>query len=225
MVPTGALGVDGAPKAPMMRNVMVTPPYFHNGSMATIRDVLVFYNRGGNARDIRAGNGEGAVASRTCVAGDTTGTGPAGDSVGAPTVNGLLGDGVTNCGSNTGGGIKVLGLVDCEDPRFFATCAATGLTPATDDLGAMGRFFASLTDPRVQRNAAPFDGPELHVTVGHRPTDQNHDGVADEQIVTIPATGAAGFPAGSPCIIPNAGDLFAPGMQGRLAGCPPDPHE
>jgi cytochrome c peroxidase len=217
VVNTGALGVDGAPKAPMMRNVMLTPPYMHNGSMSTLRQVLEFYNRGGNARNITADNAavEGADAGQNCTAGDNTGTGPLGD---PPGDDPLVGN-VTNCGSNTGAGVKELGLVDCHDPRFVAQCAAEGLTPETDDLGAMIRFFAALTDPRVQRNAAPFDGPELHVTVGHRPTDRDGDGIADEQIATIAATGARGFPDGSPCIIPNAGDLFAPGMQGRLEGC------
>ena len=38
----------GAFKIPSLRNVELTGPYMHNGSMATLDEVLAFYNRGGN---------------------------------------------------------------------------------------------------------------------------------------------------------------------------------
>jgi cytochrome c peroxidase len=41
-------GTVGAFKAPSLRNVELTGPYMHNGSMATLEEVLDFYNRGGN---------------------------------------------------------------------------------------------------------------------------------------------------------------------------------
>src|SRR6476661_8541669 len=44
--PAGA--VDGMFKIPSLRNVALTAPYFHNGSAATLRQVVEFYNRGGN---------------------------------------------------------------------------------------------------------------------------------------------------------------------------------
>ena len=40
--------VDGCFKTPTLRNVELTGPYFHNGSMATLEDVIRFYNRGGD---------------------------------------------------------------------------------------------------------------------------------------------------------------------------------
>ncbi|MGI9449756.1 MAG: cytochrome-c peroxidase [Geminicoccaceae bacterium] len=40
--------VDGAFKTPILRNVGTTPPYMHDGSMATLKQVIEFYNRGGN---------------------------------------------------------------------------------------------------------------------------------------------------------------------------------
>lgn len=40
--------VDGAFKVPGLRNVELTGPYFHNGGMATLRQTVQFYNRGGN---------------------------------------------------------------------------------------------------------------------------------------------------------------------------------
>ncbi len=40
--------VDGAFKVPGLRNVALTGPYMHNGGMATLHQVVRFYNRGGN---------------------------------------------------------------------------------------------------------------------------------------------------------------------------------
>jgi hypothetical protein len=40
--------VDGAFKVPTLRNVELTGPYFHNGGVATLRQVVQFYDRGGN---------------------------------------------------------------------------------------------------------------------------------------------------------------------------------
>ena len=43
--------VNGAFKTPGLRNVELTGPYFHNGSMVTLRQVVDFYVRGGNFHD------------------------------------------------------------------------------------------------------------------------------------------------------------------------------
>ena len=48
MVSEDALDV-GAFRTPSLRNVELTAPYFHDGSAATLADVLSFYSRGGNA--------------------------------------------------------------------------------------------------------------------------------------------------------------------------------
>ena len=42
------VAADGAFKTPGLRNSVLTGPYFHNGGMATLRQVIQFYNRGGN---------------------------------------------------------------------------------------------------------------------------------------------------------------------------------
>ncbi|HBY60744.1 MAG TPA: cytochrome-c peroxidase [Solibacterales bacterium] len=47
---------DGVFKAPSLRNVELTGPYFHNGSQATLEQVLAFYRRNG---DIAAGGNLG----------------------------------------------------------------------------------------------------------------------------------------------------------------------
>ena len=48
--------VDGAFKTPGLRNVALTGPYFHNGSRATLEQVVDFYNRGGDRRGPDANN-------------------------------------------------------------------------------------------------------------------------------------------------------------------------
>lgn len=42
------VAVDGAFKTPSLRNVELTGPYFHNGGVSTLADVVAFYNRGGD---------------------------------------------------------------------------------------------------------------------------------------------------------------------------------
>lgn len=44
--------VDGAFKTPSLRNVELTGPYFHNGGQATLEQVVGFYNRGGDRKDL-----------------------------------------------------------------------------------------------------------------------------------------------------------------------------
>jgi hypothetical protein len=43
-----ALAVTGAFKVPTLRNVELTGPYMHNGSLLTLEEVVDFYFRGGN---------------------------------------------------------------------------------------------------------------------------------------------------------------------------------
>jgi hypothetical protein len=46
--PPELIAVDGAFKAPGLRNVELTAPYFHNGGMLTLQEVIEFYSRGGD---------------------------------------------------------------------------------------------------------------------------------------------------------------------------------
>jgi hypothetical protein len=59
--------IDGSFKVPQLRNVALTPPYFHNGGFATLRQMLEFYRRAGNRRD--------ASLTEPGAAGDDSGTG------------------------------------------------------------------------------------------------------------------------------------------------------
>ena len=44
---TGRSGDRGAFKTPTLRDVARHPPYMHDGSLPTLRDVILFYERGG----------------------------------------------------------------------------------------------------------------------------------------------------------------------------------
>ncbi|MEH2101948.1 MAG: cytochrome c peroxidase [Nostoc sp.] len=46
--PSETVSANGALKAPGLRNVELTAPYFHNGGQATLEQVVDFYNRGGD---------------------------------------------------------------------------------------------------------------------------------------------------------------------------------
>lgn len=48
--PAEPIAVDGAMKVPGLRNVELTAPYFHNGGLLRLADVLAFYSRGGDVR-------------------------------------------------------------------------------------------------------------------------------------------------------------------------------
>ncbi|SFD95473.1 cytochrome-c peroxidase [Nitrosomonas sp. Nm166] len=93
--------VDGAFKTPTLRNIGLTPPYFHTGSYATLESVVDFYNRGGNRR----GHHQPTDLN------DTSGTGPLGNS--DPVVN-------QRKGSNLDPDITVLGLTDSEKHDLVA---------------------------------------------------------------------------------------------------------
>lgn len=46
---TGVGDGGGSYFTPMLRNVALTPPYMHDGSIRTLEEVVAFYDRGGNA--------------------------------------------------------------------------------------------------------------------------------------------------------------------------------
>lgn len=52
---TGAASDRGAFKTPGLRDVSKHAPFMHDGSVATLRDVVEFYNRGGTANPVKSG--------------------------------------------------------------------------------------------------------------------------------------------------------------------------
>jgi cytochrome c peroxidase len=195
---------DGATKVPTVRNVALNPPYFSYGGYASLRQVMKFYNRGGNRRQITAENQALEAHGSHCISGDDSGSGPDG--------NQPYPIETEDCNTNVTGLLQPLGLLDC-DLNGEVTCDV-----ATDDLTAVIRFLESLTDQRVQCDRAPFDHPALTLNVGHEEELGDIPGAARDRRFTLPEVGAEGYDPSSGFCIPNAGDLFAPGMQGRVGG-------
>jgi len=54
--PKERINADGSFKTPQMRNVELTGPYMHNGGQLTLRQVVDFYNRGGDFRQENQAN-------------------------------------------------------------------------------------------------------------------------------------------------------------------------
>jgi len=54
--PNERAAVDGAFKTPGLRNVELTAPYFHNGGQFSLRQVVDFYNRGGDFHEANIAN-------------------------------------------------------------------------------------------------------------------------------------------------------------------------
>jgi cytochrome c peroxidase len=57
------IAADGAFKTPGLRNVELTGPYFHNGGQLTLRQVVDFYNRGGDFAENNIDNLDGDIHS------------------------------------------------------------------------------------------------------------------------------------------------------------------
>lgn len=205
--PTGAnaaakrVKVDGSFKTPTLRNVALTPPYFHYGGYATLTQVVEFYVRGGNRRD--------KSLLGVMFKGDDTGTGPLGDS-GFDNPGEVGPDGKIDFGTNTDDLVIPLDLRLGRVPN----------NPAMDQrygIDALVAFMKMLTDARVQCDVAPFDHPELHIVTANLPTDFQVRGRADDVVFSLPAVGKGGYQEIDPRFcIPNAGDLFARGMGARI---------
>jgi hypothetical protein len=139
----------------------------------------------------RGGNRRDASLTQPGATGDDSGTGLLGE--------GLIPVPIPDKGSNAAGTLNPLTLTDAN----------------IDDIV---EFLKALTDVRVQCDRAPFDHPELLIPVGHKPVDQNRDSRADDIVFRLPEIGKSGYSPGSGLCVPNAGDLFAPGMQARIGG-------
>ena len=66
---------------------------------------------------------------------------------------------------------------------------------AADETDALVAFPLTLTDERVLYRRAPFDSPQIFVPNGHPGNSSvtlDHDGMADDLMVTIRAVGAEG---------------------------------
>lgn len=134
---------NGAVKAPQLRNVELTGPYFHTGSFLTLRQVVDFYMRGG---DFPLTNAEDRDPNLVNIGLQAFGFGT---TVGLPA---QFQDGVPDAISQYG--------------PFPDTTATTpepaNATPEAAKI-ALVKFLLALTDSRVKFEQAPFDHPEIFV--------------------------------------------------------------
>lgn len=151
---TGKMAVitTAAFKVPSLRNIALTGPYMHNGSILTLSQVIEFYARAGNFFNLST------EAS------------------------------LFNVGMNMPGDAQ-----QRADLEFFLREA--------------------LTDPRVTRQQAPFDHPEIKIPHGHigdhNAVTAGHPleaSLAEDEFLIIPAVGAGGM--ATP--IPEFSTLLAP---------------
>jgi hypothetical protein len=126
--PQMAQWMRGFFKTPSLRNVELTGPYFHNGSKATLEDIVHFYTFGGD----------------------------------------------------------------------YSNVVLQPWGPHPHELVAMPAFMKTLTDDRVRFERAPFDHPELCVSIGHVEErgrllrDTSAPASAADRWASIPAVGAKG---------------------------------
>ncbi len=188
------VGRMGSFKAPQLRNVELTAPYFHNGGKLTLRQVVEFYERGG---DFPATN-SGAVPC------DATFTTP------HPWATGMCFD-ISKAHRdmmiiNLKEEIQSLGRLN--DP---AQVFPDGFTQE-EALNALVDYLLELTDSRVKNEQAPFDHPEIFLPLHGKAADNTFgragadvqrlgrvthvpgfvDRLATGEFRQVPAVGAAG---------------------------------
>jgi hypothetical protein len=223
---------DGAFKAPPLRNVELTGPFFHTGSYLTLRQVVDFYFRGG---DFPVSNAESRDPHIVDLDEHAFSFGPS-----RGIFNGFDLATLFDCSTDDPNDEAAYPLVPgtganrCGDFSFLIGSFADGLpdgqflydaypdsdhptTPepafpsreaAIDDAkNSIVKFLLALTDPRVRYDRAPFDHPELFVPIdGAAP--ENTGGPA--QLVSL---------SGVPCGPGSEGACFrqipAVGASGR----------
>ena len=214
--PIRTITVGGTMKSPSLRNVGLTPPYFHYGGYSNLIDIMDFYGRGGSNRLVPedctplVGPPPGTQPPNTIPCrGDTSGNGPKGH------LEFAMID-ADNPGSNIGIGAlnlsrRIVGRNPDGSPIFVIQDPVLVKKQIV-------KYMLSLSDPRVACDADVFDHPELFIFDGHKPTDRDWDYRADDKIVRLPAVGKEGYDPYAPnslCIV-NQGNLFADGMDNRI---------
>lgn len=175
--------VDGAFKAPQLRNVALTPPYFHNGGAANLKDVMRFYNRGGDRRVVTTFNNTNDPA-------DTSG----GDSSGLDAFTPFDTINKTNLAPGIGEGLN---------------SSRKGLGLTEEEMDNLVEFMLALTDDRVACHSGVFDHPELPLAMGQKQLAKANSRVARDIVATLPATGQTlGLRGVAGECFPNTGDLF-----------------
>lgn len=190
------LGADGAFKVPMLRNVELTAPYFHNGGAKTLTEVVEFYMRGGNHQSPNPINPP-LLSPAAQLATD-----PIGPKVALKTGS-LVGFDATRTnpveirpvGTLSGPNFDNVPAQNACDKVKNPLCEFPGRAFVEEDKQALVAFLLSMTDERVKYRKAPFDHPELYVPNGHIGDENfviNFFGTALDQFERIPAVGQNG---------------------------------
>ncbi|MBI5585937.1 MAG: hypothetical protein HY892_19165, partial [Deltaproteobacteria bacterium] len=156
---------NGAFKAPSLRNVELTGPYFHTGSYLTLRQVVDFYMRGG---DFPLTNAEARDPHVLDIEEQAFGFGRVtGADLGIIDLNVLVPGAFTPTGTFLGNIADAL-----PDTAFLYDAMPDTNHPLTPEYltpeeakVALVKFLLSLTDDRVRFERAPFDRPEIFVPI------------------------------------------------------------
>lgn len=185
---------EGAFKAPPLRNVELTGPYFHTGSYLTLRQVVDFYLRGG---DFPVTNAESRDPNIVDVSEQAFGFGRTACVTLIPETEPICDPSDTlfqlvNSGFLVGTFADALpDTVYRYDPMPDTDHPLTpepATTTQEQAKNALVRFLISLTDPRVKYERAPFDRPQLFVPVDGR-APENDLGPGAQGVGVIPAPG------------------------------------
>jgi hypothetical protein len=176
---------DGAFKAPPLRNVEMTGPFFHTGSFLTLRQVVDFYFKGGDfpitnsrSRDPHVVdlemqafafgptqgvfNGFDLLTSFDCSADEPNDPAYpllAGGCGGFDYLVGSFGDGLPD------GAFLYDMYPDSDHPITPEPTFASRAAAMEDAKNSLVKFLLALTDPRVKLEKAPFDKPEMFVPI------------------------------------------------------------
>lgn len=190
--------VDGSFKVPILRNVGLTPPYFHNGGRANLHEVVDFYSRGGDRRGPIDNDTTGYPLSDQAIGTLLAGADIPANLAQSPNSFGQTNP--TNLAPLNGDQNTTVGNRN-NVPRF-----------SQDEKDGLVAFLLSLTDPRVACHSDVFDHPELILFLGNNMVPAAPGSPMAQDIkVRFPAVGRRGL---STCF-PNTGDLYG-GLQDTL---------
>lgn len=174
--------VDGSFKTPILRNVALTPPYFHNGGTSNLKEVIRFYNRGGDRR-AKATGGDSTGHSVPTPLEEINHTNLA-PGIGEPIGSNRVGLGLTEVEMND----LLEFLLALTDDRVACHSDVFDHPELPIPVGQLAIAASSKrSTPTALVPAAP---------------------IARDRIVTLPATGRLGLKAVTGECFPASGDLF-----------------
>jgi cytochrome c peroxidase len=224
---------DGAFKAPPLRNVELTGPFFHTGSFLTLRQVVDFYFEGGDfprsnqeSRDphivdlemqaFAFGPSRGIFTGFDLLTPFDCSPGAPNDSA-YPLLPGGCGANFSYLVGNFGDGLPDTAFLydmypDSDHPITPEPTFASRTEALEDAKNALVKFLIALTDPRVKFERAPFDKPEMFVPI---------DGRAPDNVAGRGAEGAVGGytligQSNQPCTLPLPGGIPDGGNAGPV---------